>query len=178
LTIFLTINSNDGGWNCRWDSGDNPNISSVHTTICVLEGLYEFVKNKYTYRLEDVKQSIEKGVECLLSRHLILNKKTNQELHHSMTTYHYPPRWKYDYLRVLELLASMDYPYDVRMDDALDLLKKDMTQGRLKRGQRIPGLIHFKLEETQYGRFNTLRGLKVLKCYEPNLYQSYINCEI
>jgi hypothetical protein len=178
MDYILDHQFDDGGWNCQWDSGRNPKISSVHTTISVLEGLHEFVKNNYTYRLEDVKKAIHQGIECLLSRDVILNKKSKQPLHPSMVKYHYPPRWKYDYLRVLELLADMKYPYDQRLDQVMTILLNDIKDGRLKRGTQIPGLIHFQLEKTTYGRFNTLRALKVLKHYRSDVYQTCTHNEL
>ena len=163
----------DGGWNCSWDSGKNPKISSVHTTLSVLEGLSEYVKNGYTYRIEDIKKVIKEGIECLLNRDLFKNKKTGEAIHPSMVDIHYPPRWKYDILKALEYLQSIEYPYDERIEDAIQLLIQKSKNGLMPKGSQIPGLIHFQLENERISRFNTIRLLKIIKFYKPTLYKEW-----
>lgn len=164
----------DGGWNCSWDSGKDPKISSVHTTLSILEGLSEYVKNDYHYKMDEVIKKIPEGIECLLARDLYKDKKTGDVIHHSFIDIHYPSRWKYDILRALEYLVDIKYPYDQRMEDAIKLIIHQMKNGYWPKGSRISGLIHFKLENERYSRFNTIRALKVLKLYKPELYKVII----
>ena len=42
----------DGGWNCRWESDHKH--SSLHTTISILEGIEDYRKNGYEYRLNEL----------------------------------------------------------------------------------------------------------------------------
>ncbi|MBU1143589.1 MAG: hypothetical protein KKH92_08105 [Firmicutes bacterium] len=161
----------DGGWNCTWDSGKNPKISSVHTTLSVLEGLSSYDKNGYSYQLSEVKNAIPKGISCLLDRDLFKDKKTGKPIHPKMVESHYPPRWKYDILRVLDYLATIQYPYDPRMEDAIQMIISKMKNGYMPKGSRISGLIHFPLETDTYARFNTIRALKVLKLYKPQIFK-------
>lgn len=164
---------NDGGWNCLWET-KNPNISSVHTTLSVLEGLSEFVLNGYTYRLNEVIQKISQGENCLLNRHIFYKSSLDQPIDSHMADVHYPPRWKYDFLKALEYFAHYQRNYDHRMDDAINHLKLMMNGPFLKKGKMISGLIHFKLENEKYGKFNTLRALKVLKRYDETYYKKII----
>ncbi|PKK98052.1 MAG: hypothetical protein CVV57_08970 [Tenericutes bacterium HGW-Tenericutes-2] len=173
IDYILSHQFSDGGWNCAWDSGKNPKISSIHTTLSVLEGLSEYVKSGYTYKIEEVRGAIPKGVECLLNRDLFKNMKTGEAIHPSVIDIHYPPRWKYDILRVLEYLASIQYPYDQRMEDAIQLLIQKSKNGYMPKGSQIPGLIHFQLEKERISRFNTIRFLKIIKFYKPTLYKEW-----
>jgi hypothetical protein len=90
----------------------------------------------------------------------------------------YPPRWKYDILKALEFLASVSYPDDLRLTSAINLLVKQMHGPLMLKGSQIPGKIHFPLEEGSYGRFNTLRMLKVLKHFRLPLYERIIKLDI
>jgi hypothetical protein len=168
----------DGGWNCLWNHVSKPAISSVHTTINVLEGLSEYVKNQYSYRQEEVKQILDQGINCLLERQLYYTKNGQKVIHPSMAKHHFPPRWKYDYLRVLEFLAKYQYPYTANMKNALDLLESHLKRGKLSKGSTLSGRIHFPLEDQYYGRFNTLRAYIVLKFYRPQAYEQYIQLNV
>lgn len=158
----------DGAWNCAWNLPLKPKISSVHTTINVLEGLQAYMENEYRYRVNEVGIAIENAIRTLLSRKLICKKGTSTPIHPHITGHHYPPRWKYDYLRILEFLARKKHPYYPEMQPALDVLTDHMKNDRLTRGTTIAGRIHFPLETEKYGRFNTLRAYIVLKQYAPD----------
>lgn len=171
--IFL-----DGGWNCEWERKPAPKISSVHTTLSVLEGLRDYEMNGYQYRIDEVKIAMLNGIECLLKRHLYKAHDTQEPIHHAMIKPSYPPRWKYDILKALEFLASVSYPDDLRLTSAINLLVKQMHGPLMLKGSQIPGKIHFPLEEGSYGRFNTLRMLKVLKHFRLPLYERIIKLDI
>lgn len=168
----------DGGWNCLWHKKDTPHISSVHTTINVLEGLRDYDKSEYSYRTDEVKQAILMAVDMLLRRNLYQAHGTKDAIHIQMIKPSYPPRWKYDILRVLEFLESINYPDNLRITDAMNVLVKQMKGPFMPKGLTISGLTHFKLEENKYGMFNTLRALKVLKKYRYPLYQKLIQMDI
>ncbi|MDD3068067.1 MAG: hypothetical protein PHW37_03830 [Acholeplasmataceae bacterium] len=163
----------DGGWNCTWEF-KNPKISSVHTTLSILEGLNEYVMNQYQYRIDEIKQKIKEGENCLLNRHLYLKSSLDGPIDKHMSNVHYPPRWKYDFLRALEYFSNKNYPFDHRMGNALNHLKFMMHGPYLKKGSKISGIIHFQLEDEKFGRFNTLRALKVIKTYDFPLYKKLI----
>ena len=172
IDYILSTPMKDGGWNCLWNHDKQPKISSVHTTINVLEGLVEYIMMNYQYRRDEVIKATNQAILCLLDRHLIYIKNTNTPIHESMANHHYPARWKYDYLRVLELLARYHYPYQIEMKEALNHLEKNLKKGKLSKGTQISGLIHFQLEETSsFGRFNTLRAYIILKEYNKELFE-------
>ncbi len=72
-------------------------------------------------------------------------------------------------LRALLYFASVRHPFDPRMGEALDLLKTRFKRGYLLRGSAYSGLTHFRMETGRIGRMNTLRGLRVLRQYDPDL---------
>lgn len=168
----------DGGWNCAWDRKPTPKIASVHTTLSILEGLRDYEMNGYTYRIKDVKIAILHGIEVLLKRNLYQAHGTKEPIHPQMIKASYPPRWKYDILRALEFLVSVNYPDSLRMSDAINTLISQLKGPFMPKGSQIPGLIHFTLEEGKIGMFNTLRALKVLKFYRYPLYEKLLSVEV
>ena len=68
----------------------------------------------------------------------------------------------------------MDYfqwvnaPCDARMTDAIELLRSKQTpDGRWKQGSNWAGRVFFQMETVgQPGRWNTLRGWRVLRWWE------------
>jgi len=168
----------DGGWNCAWERKPSPKISSVHTTLSILEALRDLIEYGYTYRIQDVRMHMLAGIECLLKRNLYQAHQTKDPIHPQMIKPSYPPRWKYDILRVLEYLASIKYPDHLRLTDAINQLVAQMRGPFMPKGSQISGLIHFKLEEGRYGMFNTLRMLKVLKHFRLPLYEKLIQLEV
>jgi hypothetical protein len=155
----------DGGWNCRWvfdhDHG------SLHTTINILEGLKEYFDKGYTHRKMELKQAVNKAHEFILIHRLFRSDRTGKIIDKKMTMMSYPPRWKYDILRCLDYFQSVGLKYDVRMQEALDIIwKKRMADGRWPVQQKYHGLVHFDMEKTGKGsRWNTLRALRVIKRY-------------
>lgn len=168
----------DGGWNCEWERKPSPKISSVHTTLSVLEALHDVDQYGYTYRIKEVRMHLLSGIECLLKRNLYQAHGTKDPIHPSMAKASYPPRWKYDILRALEFLSSVKYPDNLRLTDAINSLISQMKGPFMPRGSQISGVIHFKLEEGRYGMFNTLRMLKVLKHFRFPLYEKLIQQEV
>lgn len=167
IAYILKHQQSDGGWNCRWDASREARsvVSSVHTTISVLEGLADYEQNDYTYRLEEVKQAVVPAQEYLLERHLFRSLKTGNVIKPEFKTFHYPTRWKYDCFRALEYFVKVNHEYDDRMDEALILVRKALTKGYIGKGSIYPGITYFPLESSKMGRFNTYRGLLILKKY-------------
>lgn len=167
----------DGGWNCRWKRGDLH--SSLHTTLSVLEAFRDYQENGYQYRLDDIREAAPKGWEWILSKKLFRSVRTNEIIHPQMLVCPYPSRWKYDILRALDFFASIHFPYDERMREALAILVSRMDEeGRMPQEKAHPGKIHFRLEPArEKSRWNTLRMLRVLKEYDPELYRKRIQKE-
>lgn len=172
VDYLLEHQMEDGGWNCAWDSTTRQsNRGSFHTTICVLEAWADYEKYGYSYRLSEIKEKVKKGQEYLLVRKLLYSLSTKEIIHPSFAEFHYPMRYKYDCFRALEYFSDLQFPYDERMSDALNLVINQLTNGMIYTGKRHPGKIHFRLETTKYGRFNTFRALKIIKFYTPIFYE-------
>lgn len=178
VDYILDHQTSDGGWNCRWENKPYPKISSVHTTLSILEAFRDYFQNGYQYRIDDVKRAMYDGTETLLKRHLYQAHDTLSPIHIAMIKPSYPPRWKYDILRALEFFVSIDFPYDFRMEEAIMILKQSFKGPFMPKGTKISGLVHFNLEESRVGLFNTLRALKVMKCYSPQVYEHLVDINL
>lgn len=178
VDYILTHQMEDGGWNCAWDSVHNrSDVGSVHTTISVLEALGDYEKYSYDYRLKEIKQKVVLGQEYLLNRKLFKLLKNDEVIHKDMISFHYPCRWKYDCFRALEYFVQMGYSYDNRMQESLNLVNDALKKGYINRGKSYSGKIHFPLESGTKGRFNTYRGLLILKHYDNEAYQEIIQSD-
>lgn len=153
----------DGGWNC--ESYKGARHSSFHTTISVLEGLREYEKRHPDQRLTD---SQNRAVEFLLIHRLFRSDRTGDVVDPRMTRFSFPPRWRYDILRVLDYFQERNVPPDQRMSDAIDLIKKKRRpDGTWLLQNRHPGRTLFELEKAgKPSRWNTLRALRILNWYE------------
>lgn len=160
---LLTQQMADGGWNC--ESYKGATHSSFHTTISVLEGLREYEKRRPDPRLTD---SQNRAVEFLLIHRLFRSHRTGEIVDARMTRFSFPPRWRYDVMRVLDYFQERNIPPDPRMADALDLLKKKRRpDGTWVLQNKHPGRVFFELEAVgQPSRWNTLRALRILQWYE------------
>ncbi|MAT38950.1 MAG: hypothetical protein CL946_05030 [Ectothiorhodospiraceae bacterium] len=164
VDYLLQQQMNDGGWNC--DSYNGATHSSFHTTISALEGLREW-ERATTYRRNEIQQSRSRAVEFLLVHRLCKSHRTGEVFDPKMTRLSFPPRWKYDILRVLDFFAECNIAYDERMSDAFALIrKKEDAKGRLPLQQKYSGRIWFDMEEVgKPSRWNTLRWLRVKRRY-------------
>ena len=152
----------DGGWNCERVKGATH--ASLHTTISVLEGLEEYGA-RYPENLSAVIEARAKAHEFLLQHRLYRSHHTGEVIDPAMTYMHFPPRWRYDFLRALDYFQSCHAVKDERMEDAIRLLlSKQNTDGTWPLNAPWPGLVYFHMEETaKPSRWNTLRALRVLK---------------
>jgi hypothetical protein len=155
----------DGGWNCNWARGSK--VSSVHTTLTVLEGIHDLESNKYYYRIEELNSLRDKAHEFLLKRNLYKSLSTGEPIDNNFLALTYPCRWRYNTLRCLDYFQSVNTPYDIHIQDAINILiSKRSKNGKWKVQHRIAGQVHFDMEKTgDYSRWNTLRALRVLKKY-------------
>lgn len=155
----------DGGWNCERIKGATH--ASFHTTISVLEGLDEYGA-RYPENLSAVMEARAKAHEFLLQHRLYKSHRTGEVVDPKMSLMHFPPRWRYDFLRVLDYFQSVNAPKDERMGDAIELLRaKQSADGRWVLNSPWPGVVFFNMEETgQPSRWNTLRALRVLQWWQ------------
>ena len=154
----------DGGFNCHLNRIGAIH-SSMHTTISVLEGILEYIRNGYSSGINELSRMSEESTEFILRHRLYKSDKTGEIIDNKMTRFSYPCRWRYDVLRVLDYFQDAKIKYDSRMDDAIELLLKKRNADRKWNLQaRHPGQTHAEMEiPGNPSRWNTLRALRVLK---------------
>jgi len=158
----------DGGWNCRRPAGATH--SSVHTTISVLEGL-----RHYELHCAGDKRAIraaqQRGREFLLLHRLFRSHRTGEVIKPIFLRFAFPPRWHYDVLRGLDYFHEVNAPRDPRMEDAIEIVRKNrQSDGRWPLQYSHKGRTYFTMEQIGApSRWNTLRALRVLKWWEGGL---------
>lgn len=156
----------DGGFNCH-SNRQGAVHSSLHSTISILEGILEYSRNGYTYRLEVLNQIAAEAREFILQHQLFRSDHTGEIIDKRFLMLSYPSRWRYDILRAMDYFQFAGVEYDQRMQEALDMLhKKRWKDGTWPLQARHPGQTHFEMEKPgQPSRWNTLRALRVLNYY-------------
>lgn len=154
----------DGGFNCRLNRSGAVH-SSLHTTISMLEGIHEYARNGYTYRLAELEAIAAACREFILLHQLFRSDHTGEIIDRRFTMLSYPGRWRYDILRCLDYFQDAGVAYDSRMQPALDvLLGKRRKDGTWPVQARHAGQLHFEMEKTGGpSRWNTLRASRVLR---------------
>ena len=139
---LLAEQLSDGGWNCE---APKSAVSSFHTTICVLEGLLEYQRaigptSPITPQIAAARQ---RGHEYLLQRSLFRRRSTGEVVDPAFLELAFPPRYRYDILRVLDYFRSAHLQPDPRIDEAL----------AVPTGESVG----------EPSRWNTLRALRTLR---------------
>lgn len=161
----------DGGFNCR-TTRTGAKHSSLHSTISVLEGLNEFQKSGYTYRMKDIQSAKERAEKFILLHQLFLSDRTGEIINKNFLKISWPCRWKYDILRALDYFQSADTNWDKRMNAAIDIVQsKKNIDGSWNLNAAHPGQVHFVMENVgKPSRWNTLRAMRVLKHFKIENY--------
>ena len=167
----------DGGFNCR-TTRSGAIHSSLHTTISVLEGLMEFQKARFTYRMNELQSAKKSAEEFVLMHQLFLSDHTGEIIRRNFLNLSYPSRWKYDILRALDYFQYSGNKWDERMNPAIQvLLNKRNKYSTWNVQAKHPGKEHFEMEKTgKPSRWNTLRAVRVLKHFkleklQPTMYK-------
>ncbi len=166
IDMLLKEHMPDGGFNCRSNRSKVVH-SSFHSTLSVLEGLTEYVKNGYAYRIREVKNAIKTSKEFILLHQLFISDKTGKIINKDFLRFSYPRRWCYDILSALDYFQYSETIWDDRMQTAIDyLLKKRNKEGTWNLRAKYPGQTHFDMEKAgKPSRWNTLRALRVFRKY-------------
>jgi hypothetical protein len=164
VDFLLAEHMKDGGFNCN-SNRKGAIHSSMHSTISVIEGILEYAKSGYGYRLVELQEAEEGSREFLLQHSLFRSDRSGKIIDKKMLMLSYPSRWRYDILRALDYFQFAGVNYDPRMGDALDILKaKRRVENKWPVQAMHPGQTHFDMEATGGpSRWNTLRSLRVLK---------------
>ena len=167
IDFLLSRKMADGGFNCR-SNRQGARHSSLHTTISVLEGIEEYKKNGYSYKLEELLKAEKTSREFILQHKLFRSDKTGEIIDKNFLKLHYPYRWRYDILRALDYFQYAKVPYDKRMQEALDMLIKKRRKDRTwEVNAHHPGKQHFLMEKPgKPSRWNTLRAMRILEHFE------------
>lgn len=167
VDFLLSQQMNDGGFNCRSNRSGAVH-SSLHTTLSVTEGITEYRRNDYNYRLQELNQAEVDSVKFMLQHQLFRSDKTGKIIDPKFTRLSYPPRWRYDILKALDFLRLAKINYDERMQPAIDiLLSKQKKDGTWPLQAKHTGAVHFDMEKPgQSSRWNTLRALRVLRWFQ------------
>lgn len=160
----------DGGFNCDRDRYGAVH-SSMHSTVCVLEGIYQYKRSGCRYRLDELEAAAGSAVEFLLQHQLFRSDRTGEIIHKDFLRLSFPGRWRYDILRALDCFRAGGIEWDPRMAPAIEVLqRKRRVDGRWPLQARIPGKTHFEMEQAgQPSRWNTLRVLRVLQRYPEQI---------
>jgi hypothetical protein len=167
VDFVIEQHMSDGGFNCRFNRGGAVH-SSLHSTISLLEGIWEYASNGYQYRLAELEGAARQAREFILAHQLFRSHRTGETIDKRMLMLSYPSRWYYDILRALDYFQAAGIPYDPRMGPALEILQsKQRNDGAWPLQARHPGQTHFEME-TPGGpsRWNTLRASRVLKHFQ------------
>jgi hypothetical protein len=156
----------DGGWNCEQENGST--VGSFHTTICVLEGLLEH--DRATGGRPDVRESIKRGQDYLLSRRLLRRLSTGEVIDPDFAHLAFPTCYHYDVLRALDHLRAARVVPDERMSEALALVEsKRDADGRWPLEHEHEENVVIRMEElSRPSRWVTLRALRVLRWARPS----------
>ncbi len=167
IDFLISEHMTDGGFNCYSNSRRGAVHSSLHSTISVVEGIREYARNGYRYRLRALQSAEFKAREFILQHRLFRSDRTGQIIDKKMLMLSFPSRWRYDILRALDYFRLAEVEYDPRMDDAVEnLLKKRRADGTWPLQARHPGQTHFEMEKVgRPSRWNTLRALRVLNYF-------------
>jgi len=160
VSFLLDQQMEDGGWNC--ESFKGARHSSLHTTLSVLEGLWEYEK----MHLEQCHQCIDarkRAHEFILQHRLFKSDKTGKVIKPQFILISFPPRWFYDILKAFDYFQECNADRDDRCQDAIDLLLKKEKHGKWPVQGWHAGRAYFELEKNgSPSRVNTLRALRVL----------------
>lgn len=164
VDFILSQRMADGGFNCESNRSGAVH-SSLHTTISVVEGISEYQRNGYSYRLPELLKAELESREFILRHRLFRSDHSGEIIDKKMLMLSYPGRWRYDILRALDYFRAANVQYDARMEDAFVVLAGKRRKDKAWPVQaRHPGATHFEMEEvSRPSRWNTLRALRVFK---------------
>ncbi len=155
----------DGGWNCWAEYGAK--VSSLHSTICVLEGLWNW--EQATGGTDAARQARLAAEEYLLERELFRRRSTGEIIDPRFMMTSYPVRWFYDVLRGLDYLRRARPERDPRCARAVELLRgKCDGSGLWPLENRHEGPTLFDLDDREgfASRWVTLHALRVLRWWD------------
>jgi hypothetical protein len=156
----------DGGWNCE---APKSRRSSLHTTICVLEGLLEY--ERAGRKLAAVTKARNRAQNYLLERGMFRSLRTGKVIDKRWLRFTFPAYWHYDVLRGLDYLRNAGIKPDSRVGHAIKaVIERRHQNGRWPLNLLHPEHIPLPMETLVGGAscWNTLRALRVLRWYSDS----------
>jgi hypothetical protein len=153
----------DGGWNCEAPKSQR---SSLHTTICVLEGLLEY--ERAGRKSVAVTKARKRAENYLLERRMFRSLRTGKVIDKRWLRFSFPTFWHYDVLRGLDYLRNAGIKPDNRVAKAIEVvIARRHQNGRWPLNLLHPEYIPLQMESAvgSASRWNTLRALRVLRWY-------------
>ncbi|NND32665.1 MAG: hypothetical protein HKN76_08750 [Saprospiraceae bacterium] len=164
VDFILSQKMLDGGFNCR-SNRTGARHSSLHTTLSITEGIAEYRRQGYSYRLKELETAEKESIEFMLLHQLFISDRTGKVIHKDFLRFAYPRRWRYDILSALDYFQHAGIKWDSRLQMAMDtLMRKRNKDGTWNLNAKHPGQTHFDMETAgKPSRWNTLRALRVLQ---------------
>lgn len=157
----------DGGWNC--EAPKRSQVSSFHTTICVLEGLLEYERAAGADLVERVGAARRRGEAYLLERSLFRRRSNGEVADPGFLAFGFPSRYEYDVLRALDYFREAGSLPDARMAEAVGVVQqRRQADGRWLLDRSHGEAIAVALGEAagEASRWNTLRAQRALRWWE------------
>ena len=130
VDFLLSQKMPDGGFNC-FSNRQGAEHSSLHTTLSVLEGISEYEKNGYTYRLKELIKSKKQAIEFILIHKLFRSHRTGEIINPNFLKLYYPGRWYYDILKAMDYFQYANAKYDPRMEESIQWILQKQTKDGL-----------------------------------------------
>jgi len=167
VDFILSQKMEDGGFNCQFNRSGAKH-SSLHTTICVLEGICSYKRYGYTYRLKELEEAEQSSAEFILMHQFFRSDHTGEIITKRFLNFPFPPRWHYDIVRALDCFRERNAPFDERMIPALkEIEKKRKKDGHWTTQSKAPGETHLVMEKPGGpSRWNTLRAMRILNKFK------------
>jgi hypothetical protein len=163
LKWLVQVQNKDGGWLCPyWRAHIKDTHSCFMGTICPLDA-FSMVPGKY--RTKKMEQAIKKGAEFFLMHHLFKADHHNFKIINSAWLEFNFPYFFYNILRGLDILTTLGYTSDERLNDAIKvLLQKREKNGTWKLEGAPVGRMHVNLETVgKPSKWITLIACRILK---------------
>jgi hypothetical protein len=164
LNWLVSVQNQDGGWLCPyWSAHINDTHGCFDGTICPLEAFSEIPKEHQSI---EMKKAIENGAEFLLMHHLYqADHHKYKTINSSWLKFTFPPFYRYNILRGLDVLTKLGYTKDKRLDDAIKILvKKQQKDGKWILENTPSGRMQANIEtKGKPSKWITLIALRVLK---------------
>jgi hypothetical protein len=155
----------DGGWNCR--KSKDASHSSFNTTLLVLEGLIAY-REMYDDKLSEIRDMQKNAHEFLLYHGLYKSHRSGEIAHKDFIKLSFPNRWKYNILAALDYFQSVNFSFDDRFIDAMELLNAKQKNGKwLGVKSFYHGSSWVTAEKSRsYSRWVTFKALRINKWWK------------